>query len=109
MNHLLTFILFSISLVATNAAPEVKVARERLVIVSATDFRLGPMGFTAVDDLKAELESLVKIQPGFALLIVSKDKTPFALQVSVLDACRRAGVADIKIEGAPAGQKDPNQ
>ena len=67
------------------------------------------MGFTSVDDLKAELEALVRIQPRYALLIVSKYNTAFALQVSVLEACRRAGLADIKIEGAPAAQKETSR
>ena len=109
MKNPLTLMLLLISLVVANATPEEKVARMSLVVTSETDFVLGLMGFNSVDALKAELEALVRIQPRPALLIVYKDKTPFPLQVSVLDACRRAGVSDIKIEGAPAGKKEPNR
>jgi hypothetical protein len=109
MKPLFALIILSISLVVANAAPEEKVARERLVIVSPTGFTLGAKRLTSVDDLKTELEIRVRIQPRFALLIVSGDKTPIGLMVMVLDTCRRSGVSDIKVEGAPAAQKEPNQ
>jgi biopolymer transport protein ExbD len=84
------------------AAPssEKDAARERLVIISATEFTLQEKRHTSLDDLEVSLKKLAQSNPKTPLLLVGADQAKFGVAVAVLDACRKAGLSDIKIEGA---------
>jgi biopolymer transport protein ExbD len=85
------------------AAPsaEKDAARERLVIDSATEFTLQEKRHTSLDDLEVSLKTLAQSNPKTPLLLIGADQAKFGVTVAVLDACRKAGLSDLKIEGAP--------
>jgi biopolymer transport protein ExbD len=69
--------------------------------VSATEFRLQGKDLTAVAELEVQLKALAKRSPKLPLLVIGADQSHFGVAIMVVDACRKAGLTDIKIDGAP--------
>jgi hypothetical protein len=79
--------------------------RVRLVATSLTDITLGAEKIGTMDELEVELKFRVQFNPRFAVLVSTGERSQWGLTVRLLDVCRKAGVRDIKVEGAP----NPNQ
>jgi|GEM_PF-1568741 len=82
-------------------ASEAKNKRERLFIVDATQFTLMGKTFKSANDLETYLKEQVKENPRLGLFITTGGKERTGVTIMVLDTCRKAGVTDIKIDGAP--------
>lgn len=94
------FVCNSYGLEGRTSAPEKAAARERVVIISTSEFSFQGKHFTSVVDLETHLKELAAHNSKLPLLIVGADQEHFGIAVIVLDACRKAGFSDIKIDGA---------
>ena len=94
--------------VATSESAENKEDRVPLVILDHSHFTLSGQRFSSFGELGRELKELAKKNPRLAVLIVPGNNPSFGVTVRVLDECRKAGVSDIKVDGAES-RKEPNQ
>ena len=95
-------------LTAVDEKKERSESRARLVILDQSEFSLDSKRFSSLAELRAELDLRVKMNARLAVLISGGKHQTFGLIVGVLDECRKAGITDIKVEGAPEKDK-PDQ
>ncbi|HHN46950.1 MAG TPA: biopolymer transporter ExbD [Planctomycetes bacterium] len=85
---------------------DVSIAREYRIYVDGTDtarplYLLDGMPVENASELAYKLKVIASTSPQVDIVIAGRRKTPFRFVVFALDACRQAGIDNIKFEGMP--------